>query len=287
LYRPTGPFLCLQPTPTLGIIPSMATESKFISPKNTAPPKVRVGEKHIDGDQPWLPGANEPVFHYYLFKYYLDQGPARTVERVQEEFKYALHKIKALAVEREWDRRCHQYETHMAELEFRGREVIATANAEEWERRRGHIRESAFHNAERLIDKAVEMLKFPLETVTESEIEMEGEDGQAQIVKTVVHTPARWNMRDAAALLKEANQLQRLAADMSTSNTAITIQQRRVDLTIQMVLQHVNKGATLEQAKMKLLDAGIEEQDLDIAIQKVQSEMAPSRSSANQVGGKE
>jgi hypothetical protein len=247
-------------------------------PKNSkhpilAPFPTGVSIIHQDGTKPWLPQVDEPVLDYYRFKFYLDMGVERTLSRVASEMRVGIVTIKHIAKDREWDRRVMSYEKHLLEIEFEGRDSTASADGADWEKRRSAIREGAFLLSNKLLSKAEKMLDFPLETITESEVEQEGEEGGTQIIKTTVRMPAKWTFRDAAAIIQTANQLQRLAADMSTSNTAITVQQRKVDLTVQLVLDMTSKGKTIDEAKQKLLDVGIEEQDLELAIQKIGTEV--------------
>jgi len=89
---------------------------------------------------------------------------------------------------------------------------------EEWEAKRKQFREVEWATAQALIEKAKQMLVFPLASTTrEQEVEEPG--GKVRNVTTV--NPARWNLRDAALMAETASKLARLATGQATESVVI------------------------------------------------------------------
>lgn len=89
---------------------------------------------------------------------------------------------------------------------------------QQWRDRQDEIREREWGAAEALLERAAQMLKYPLseQTVTREEA---GPDGKA-VVQHVTVKPVRWSQRDVAAFHKTASELARLAAEMETERKA-------------------------------------------------------------------
>jgi hypothetical protein len=93
---------------------------------------------------------------------------------------------------------------------------------EEWETRRKQLREVEWVTAQALIEKAKQMLVFPLASTTREQVE---EGGKMVTVTTV--NPARWNLRDAATLAETASKLARLAASLPTDKSEVNVIDKR------------------------------------------------------------
>jgi len=217
----------------------------------------------------WYPREGETAHDYYVFKLFLDLGVTRSMKEVADITKIAPAVVRQIAEINDWEDRVTKYDRHVVELEFEARDQSIVTSASEWEARRTQVREKAFNNANRLIDKALQMLEFPLDVETTTTEISDGEDGTTVVTNNVVRMPARWSFRDVATLLSTADQLQRLAADMTTSNTKITVESRRLELTVKMVNNLISRGDKLPDIKRNLLATGVSEVDLDEALKQV------------------
>ena len=107
----------------------------------------------------------------------------------------SLAKIEKWSSEFRWVERSRIYDSKMANAHLEGRMAAQRRMAEKWEERRLEAAESNWDHAQRLADKAREMLAAPLYEQVE-------ENGQ------IVVKPVGWAIRDAAALMKLAAELQ-------------------------------------------------------------------------------
>jgi hypothetical protein len=221
------------------------------------------------GDDPWLPQVGEPVLHYYRFKFYLDLGPARKLDTVSKELEVPMQRIRDLAKQFNWEARCLAYDRHIVDVEFRARDSATEVDAVEWSSRRSRIRERAYQLGTQIMEKAEEMLAFPLEQTTETVHEEVDADG-VHIVHQRVVMPTKWALRDVAAFAKTADDMVRLAAEMPTSHQKVTIESKKVDLAIKMVVNLMAQGQERDQVRQNLLGVGIEQDIIDIAFTKIE-----------------
>ncbi len=160
----------------------------------------------------WKRQKGETQVWYLRFQAYLRSGHGRSMlrvfnlERAEKGLKEAVSLSghwRKMAVRHNWRERANAFDVWRNEVEQR-----------KYERLRKAYRQREIEIAEGLINKATQMLNFPLvvsEQTTES-------DGGRTIVHTTIH-PARWNMRDAAAIMGMADKLYRLALVMETEHT--------------------------------------------------------------------
>jgi hypothetical protein len=139
----------------------------------------------------------------------------------------------------------------------------------EWSSRRSRIRERAYQLGTQIMEKAEEMLAFPLEQTTETVHEEVDADG-VHIVHQRVVMPTKWALRDVAAFAKTADDMVRLAAEMPTSHQKVTIESKKVDLAIKMVVNLMAQGQERDQVRQNLLGVGIEQDIIDIAFTKIE-----------------
>lgn len=114
----------------------------------------------------------------------------------------------------EWKQRAAAWD---AECDRREREGILQAKQEfarKNEMRRQKMLEQEFEVGDLLIQKAKEMLAFPLAEQTLPQV-IEGKDGQPT-VQYVTIKPTGWRMRDAAPLLQTGSTVQRRSLQMAT-----------------------------------------------------------------------
>jgi len=86
------------------------------------------------------------------------------------------------------------------------RRAEQAAWAEEWKRKEKDM-------AQKLLDRALDMLRFPLAEVTRT-----GEDGQTTIVM-----PADWRASDVRQYAETASKLARLAAELNTEQVGVNV----------------------------------------------------------------
>ncbi len=88
----------------------------------------------------------------------------------------------------------------------RAKEIDDDALQREWEDRRKEWKQEEWDIAASLLERAKQMLTFPVAEVT-----YQNDDGSVQIVK-----PAKWKPADIARFAEAASKLARLAAEMAT-----------------------------------------------------------------------
>jgi hypothetical protein len=157
----------------------------------------------------WEPQPGESGRAFAAFAVYRDLGPDRSLDKAYAAARQDQSGIKTVpgywrqwCVRYQWVDRAAAYDAAMRAKEQAARERAQAAEAETWARRRAEEAEQEWAASRQLLDKARLMLQFPL-------VEQTTENGQ-----TVVK-PARWALRDAAALLDTAAKLARLAAGHS------------------------------------------------------------------------
>jgi len=243
-----------------------------VDPKGAAPAVLI----YPVGPEPWKPMPDETAREYFCFKAYLDMGAGRTLQALSDAAGLPMRTLKALEVQRGWVERVKAWDTHVLELEFESREHAIQENGVNWEARRTKIREEAYASSLMLIEKARGMLSFPLEQETETHEERENGDGTVTTVINIVRAPAKWTLKDAATFLDTADKMQRLAADMSTSNANVNVTSRKIELTVKMLVQLMGTGSQLDAAKQKLIGVGMDASDVEAASkQLIQQNLIP------------
>lgn len=96
-----------------------------------------------------------------------------------------------------FEQRAAAWDDHLADIE-----------RQKWAERRLQLKEKEWELGQKLLDKAQQMLMFPV-------VAQESADGKSIIL------PAGWKFRDIPAVLAQASKLARLAAEMSTENISI------------------------------------------------------------------
>lgn len=159
---------------------------------------------------PWEQQPNEPKEAFLLFQKYLNLGITRTLRKLYlqtcrdsktEPANKVPNRVKELAEKHDWVRRAFAYEESIINEDARHKAI-----------RRAELREEEYAIARQMIDKAKDMLKFPLQQVTYT-----GENNQVTIIN-----PADWRLTDVVALVKAASELSRLSLDMSQGRIEVT-----------------------------------------------------------------
>ncbi len=181
--------------------------------------------------EPWDRLPDEPNLWYDRFERFRLMGAGRSVLAVYRE--YLAHKGAKWrgrsglptswrnAVERfRWRERAEAWDERQRAEE-----------RERWKRRRDELRDREWETAQRLIDKAEQMLKIPLVERT-----VESPDGPT------VLKPARWGMADAAKLAETASKLGRLAAEMETDRTTVDVSRSVKELSDEELANIIRGG---------------------------------------------
>ena len=154
--------------------------------------------------KPWEHQPNEPMNWYLRFKRYCRMGVSRSLLRAFNAEKAEKGHKRSLRISGAYEKRAKQFNWLDRAAAFDRH--IEEREAAEWERRRIEYRKRETDLAESLIKKAEQMLQFPLAT-TQQKVEQDG----GKTLVTNVFNPARWGMRDAAAIIDTADKLYRLA----------------------------------------------------------------------------
>lgn len=159
--------------------------------------------------QPWERQDGESVKAYKAFCIYRDMGQDRTIRRAHEVYadldentiREAPPYFLKWSRKFKWVHRVGQYEDHMERIAREAEERAVEGVSTKWAQRLEAMREQEWNLAESLMERALEMLSFPLVRTKESV------DG-----KTIEVYPVDWKLSDVATLAKTASMLGRMAA---------------------------------------------------------------------------
>lgn len=170
----------------------------------------------MDEETPWdrQPGENNLWFR--RFQAFLRLGPRRSLlsAYIRELDQRGLSTNKKTSAPGSWQDAYRKF-TWPARAEAWD-EDVARRETEEWEARRRQLREQEWESAQALIEKAKQMLVFPLAKTQRSE-----KDADGKIIAETIIIPARWSVRDAAAMVDTASKLMRLSSDLETDRLAV------------------------------------------------------------------
>ena len=158
-------------------------------------------------------GELEPIRWYERFEGYRLMGPARSILGCYKEHvaKTSPERPIPVWVPRPWrdnaDKWYWQERSESWDMEnIAKRREEQAAWAEEWKAKEKDM-------AQKLLDRALDMLKFPLAEVTRT-----GEDG-----KTTVVMPVDWRASDVKQYAETASKLARLAAELNTEQIGVNV----------------------------------------------------------------
>lgn len=166
-------------------------------------------------DDPLALAENEPDKANLALHDYEALGPDRTLEALTKLYRSSATPIptRHIATLKNWstryawqDRVAQQQELRLA-AERRQRDAV-------WAQRREQIRDDSWDLAQRLRQRALELLAHP--TVEESRTETD-----AGKTITIVIKPSRWAQRDIPAIAETFDKLARLSAGMDTEQIRI------------------------------------------------------------------
>ena len=153
-------------------------------------------------------GAPEPMLWFRRFEAFRLGGPRRSVLGAFNAEKVAKGFSKTTHVSGSWRRASEQWRWRERAEDWDA-QVIEDDRAE-WERRKAEWRAREWDIASDLIEKAAQMLRFPVARTI-------SKDGQ-----TVIE-PLDWKPSDAATFAKTASALARLSAGEPTEHRRITV----------------------------------------------------------------
>jgi hypothetical protein len=178
-------------------------------------------ECEMDNDrQPWARLDRETVKAYGAFRVYLELGRRRTVDAAQQAATGGKERgnrprgkgpriWEEWAARYFWRERARAWDEEQDRIAEDARTRALAVEAEKWALRESRHREEAWKLHEELIEKAREMLKWPLQT---QHVTLD-KDGQTQHVTV---NPARWSMEHVARYVETADKIARLALGLAT-----------------------------------------------------------------------
>lgn len=163
----------------------------------------------------WEQQADEPDLHYRVFRRWLLQDEPRDIhEAYRDEIGKQYHRKKRvyapadiLAAVPGWEVRARAWDIEQARRD-----------TYYWQQARREIRMNEYAVSQALMDRAKEMLQWPI--YTDEVIESEDEAGS---FTTIIRKPAKWAFRDVSGMVKVASEIQRLAAEMESSISKLVI----------------------------------------------------------------
>lgn len=182
--------------------------------------------------------AGESDVAYQAARIYFELGPERSLEAVRQRLGKSKALMERWSTRFHWVDRAASFDDHLARQRQAAMEHAERADVEKWATRRAEQREREWQLSERLIEKATQMLNFPLQQV-------EKQDGD----KVTIIRPARWSFADAAKLLDTAAKAARLAAEMETERTAhsVTVEQLATMSLEQLEEEARKRGLAIEE----------------------------------------
>jgi len=163
---------------------------------------------------PWLKMNGEPNIWYERFSIFRRMGHTRSIigalnkelATKGEEKQGSIPGAWSKASKRwKWKERAEAWDDHQRAVD-----------EARWLKRRDELKQKEWELSEKLIDKAQQMLQFPLAATTREDKTVDG-----KVTSTTVVKPTRWTMADAARILKTASELARMSADMPTNRSEV------------------------------------------------------------------
>lgn len=160
---------------------------------------------------PWEQMDGESAFWYKRFqRYLLTEGKRSILGTVNDEREEKGRKRSnnipgswwRASQKYDWTGRAEAYDLYQVELA-----------KEEWRRRQKEIREREWAMSEALLDKAQQMLEFPL-----AEMKREQTSRGGQVQNTTIVKPSKWSFSDVTRFVETVSKLARLSVEMETEH---------------------------------------------------------------------
>lgn len=164
---------------------------------------------------------DEPSDAHTALCWYAGLGPGRSLEMLAEHCRSAAEspptrRLRTLCT---WSSKWGWVDRVTAYDEQLRAEELA-ANESQWAARREQIREESWQLAQRLRDRALELLSHPT-TEQIRQVATQEIDGRPVEVTTIVIKPSKWAQRDIPAIAETYTKLARLAAGMDTDQIRV------------------------------------------------------------------
>ncbi len=146
---------------------------------------------------------------FAAFSSYLDLGPSRSSERVAKEYGKSRALIQRWCTRYHWVERARAYDDRNALIVRSAQEQQLSSDAERWSVARTDYRDHALNVGKRLMERAEQMLQFPLQKTVRS-LDADGH--------TVISVePVRWKQSDIVSFVATADKMFRLALDLDSA----------------------------------------------------------------------
>jgi hypothetical protein len=159
--------------------------------------------------QPWEQQPDEGDRAFAAARLYFEMGKTRSLRAAAEKLDKSYTIVGRWSEKYHWVARARAFDAYLHDLEMQMMETEVKDRAKKWADRREKLLEREWETAEKLLERADAMMKFPLARQTTSD------DG-----KTIIVEPARWNVATALKTLDLASRLGRLAVGEVTERTS-------------------------------------------------------------------
>lgn len=218
--------------------------------------------------QPW-----DTEVGFYVFQtFYLPQTGQRSVDEAYRQYivqKYGRSPTRASKTCRRWANALDHLDKPIPNaLTWAARaqawdDHLAQQAQEHWAERTQALREREWKLAQALMDKAEQMLKFPLAEVERTTKVEHTPDGQTIINHITQMNPSRWFFGDAARVIKEASRVARLATGQETENTKHSGEVAQVGMTLEEWQAQWKKQTAQRRQQVAETLAQFEENEVD------------------------
>lgn len=170
---------------------------------------------------------DEPTKAHQALVDYALLGVGRSLEKLENQYRSDTTLIRpptrqrstlaSWSVRWEWQERVASYDECLAADRL-------AEDDRKWRERREEHRERAWDLAQRLFQRAEELLSFPVVEVTVETSQTKSEDGTKVFITQQVIKPAKWTQSDIARLVETYDKIARLAAGMDTEQQRLVIE---------------------------------------------------------------
>jgi hypothetical protein len=156
-----------------------------------------------------LPNESPPAYEAWLT--FLQLGDERTTEAVAKRLSKSEQIIRRWSARHKWQQRLITWHHEEAQRQTDAKAKAALESARLVEKRRQQVADRAWDMAQKLFEKAQQMLAYPLS-------QQEKKDGE----NTYIINPAGWSFGTASKIIETSDALARLALGMPQKVTALT-----------------------------------------------------------------
>ncbi len=144
---------------------------------------------------------------FAAFSAYVDLGPSRSTEQVAKKCRKSWGLIQRWCARYHWVERARTYDQERALVIRSAEQQQLSSDAERWSAARTDYRDHALNVGKRLMERAEQMLQFPLQKTVRS-LDADGHT-------TISVEPVRWRQSDIVSFVATADKMFRLALDLN------------------------------------------------------------------------